>query len=364
MLIAGIVGAGIMGRLLAFNLIRAGWQVVLFDENGENEKNTSCSQAAAGLLTPISELDKVDKLIFWLGQESLAVYWPDILEQLATEIYFQQTGSIALAHPKDQTELVHFIDRISRRLAEDKNTSQSSRYFEQLTQLKLQRLEPELNKFQVGYYFPQEGHIDNQKLLHALGAYLYQQQITWHSLTHVSSVESFKVRVDTKTYEFDMVFDCRGLGAKSAFADLRSIRGELIWLHAPNVQINRPIRFLHPRYSLYIVPRPQDIYLVGASAIEAEDMSSISVKTALELLTAAYYVHPGFGEARILRTVTHCRPVLSHHLPRIKVCAGLIAINGLYRHGYLIAPAIAHEVLQWLNQGISAVAYPTLWEMS
>ena len=119
-------------------------------------------------------------------------------------------------------------------------------------------------------------------------------------------------------YLFDMVLDCRGLGAKSAFQDLRSVRGELIWLHAPDVNMTRPIRFLHPRYNLYIAPRPKHIYLIGASEIESDDMSHITVRTTLELLTAAYSVHPGFAEAQIIKTVTQCRPTLSHHLPKIK----------------------------------------------
>lgn len=46
---AGIVGAGIMGRLLAFALHNAGWQVSLFDRSNEN---MNCSTSAAGLLTP------------------------------------------------------------------------------------------------------------------------------------------------------------------------------------------------------------------------------------------------------------------------------------------------------------------------
>lgn len=166
----------------------------------------------------------------------------------------------------------------------------------------------------------------------------------------------------SRSYQFDWVFDCRGLGAQSVFSDLRPVRGELIALHAPDVHLNRPIRLLHPRYSLYIVPRPGDIYLIGASEIEAEDYSPISVRTTLELLTAAYYVHPGFIEARLINTVTHCRPTLSTHLPRIQYEDGLVSINGLYRHGYLIAPALAEEVLRGINTQCQRLDYPTIWE--
>lgn len=160
-----------------------------------------------------------------------------------------------------------------------------------------------------------------------------------------------------------MVFDCRGLGASALFGNLRALRGELIWLHAPEVKLQRPIRLLHPRYSLYIVPRPNNIYLIGASEIEAADYSPISVRTTLELLTAAYYVHSGFAEARIVKTVTHCRPTLSNHLPLVNYAEGIMAINGLYRFGYLIAPALVDAILAFLNNNRQSFPYKTIWEL-
>jgi glycine oxidase len=46
----GMVGAGIMGKLLAFALLNAGWDITLFEHSKNNR-----SMAAAGLLTPIRE---------------------------------------------------------------------------------------------------------------------------------------------------------------------------------------------------------------------------------------------------------------------------------------------------------------------
>lgn len=156
--------------------------------------------------------------------------------------------------------------------------------------------------------------------------------------------------------------DSRGLGAKTLFQNLRGLRGELIWLYAPDVKLSRPIRFLDPRYPLYVVPRPKDIYLVGSSELESEEQSPISVRSTLELLTTAYYLHPSFSDARILKTVVNCRPTLLHHLPQIRFSKNFIAINGLYRHGFLIAPSLAEDIMRWLNSGIENVQYPQLWE--
>lgn len=350
---AGIVGAGIMGRLLALTLHNAGWDITLFDDQPAERAN-SCSMAAAGLLTPLSELDKTDGLIFALGQDALKVHWPAIIAQLSEPVYFQLSGSLIVAHPKDRAELTHFIRRISSRLGRKD-------YYKVLMQADIAHLEPEITTFHEGYYFPDEGCLDTQGIFQALGSWLRQKGIKWCE-TFVDAVKSGEVIYEGNSQTFDKVFDCRGLGARSHFADLRGIRGELLWLYAPQVRIHRPIRFLHPRYSLYVAPRPHSIYLIGASEIESEDFTPISVKTTLELLTAAYYLHPGFAEARILQTVTHCRPTLSNHLPRIKFSDRLIAINGLYRHGYLLAPTLANEVLLYLSEGIEAVCYQTLWE--
>ena len=353
MMQAGIVGLGIMGRLLALTLHNAGWQVTLFDQN---TGDINCSLAAAGLLTPISELDKADLLIFRLGQESIQAFWLNIIHQLSGSIYFRNEGTIVLNHPHDQAEWNHFSRRISSQL----NSGDFN--FQQLSNESVIQLEPELSKFETAYYFPDEAHIDCQSFMPVLKRYLQDNGVKCVRNTPVLSLEPKLIITESKSHEFDMVFDCRGLGARSVFTDLRALRGELLWLHAPDVQLQRPIRLLHPRYSLYIVPRHNNIYLIGASEIESDDSGPISVHTTLELLTAAYYVHAGFAEARIIKTVTHCRPTLSDHLPRIKFTDGLIAINGLYRHGYLIAPALAEEVLRGIKTNYQHVCYPKIWE--
>jgi glycine oxidase len=357
----GIAGAGIMGRLLAFDLVNAGHEICLYDQN-DIEANT-CSMAAAGMLAPVTELEKSGQLIYELGIKSLNLHWPEIIRILGNQVYFKTLGSLVVAHPKDQAELLNFISQIDGRLP-------VSALYQDLDQQELAVLEPQLAKFQQAYYLPAEGQVDNQALMVALGNYLLEKKVEWRMNTRVVAIESHTIMNEkmpplpnpllhlesdggegAEHRAFDLVFDCRGLGATETFKELQAVRGELIWLHAPDVKIKRPVRFMHPRYSLYIAPRPDNIYLIGASEIYAEDYSGISVRSMLELLTAAYYLHPGFAEARIIKTVTHCRPGLPDLLPKIKVSKDSIAINGLYRHGYLIAPAISAEILGYMKDG-------------
>lgn len=348
----GIVGAGIMGCLLALRFHNEGWHVTLFDENPMTDTGLNCSAAAAGLLAPISELDKADFMIFRLGMESLDTYWPAIFRQLTTPFYFQRNGCLVLHHPQDLAEWQQFNARISKHLGDA--------FYHKLTQEKLIELEPELAKFSSAYYLEQEAHLDSQGVLNALRYHFREQGITLHAETHINFLQPGHLIAQGQSQVFDMVFDCRGLGAKSTFPKLRGIRGELIWLHAPEVNLQRPVRLLHPRYHLYVVPRPHHHYLIGASELETEDCGPISVRTTLELLTAAYYLHAGFSEARIIKTVTHTRPTLPHHQPRIQFTERYIAVNGLYRHGYLIAPALAEEVVRGLKK--QQRHYPELWE--
>ena len=147
------------------------------------------------------------------------------------------------------------------------------------------------------------------------------------------------------------MLDCRGLGAKEACPNLRGVRGELIYVHAPEVQIERTIRVIHPRYPVYIIPRENNIYVIGASEIESEDLSPISVRTTLDLLSAAYAVHSGFAEARILESSVNARPAFPTNEPRVIIEPGLIRVNGLYRHGFLLAPVLADAIIERIENG-------------
>lgn len=352
---AGIAGAGIAGRLLAFHLAQAGWNVTLFDADNESGV-ANCSMTAAGLLNPVNELEKCAPLVLQLGLESLQQHWPRIIAQVDPTIYFRNIGSVVVAHAQDKVELQHFIGLIN------KNFSRADLY-RFLNQKELTELEPELTKFHSGYHLPYAGQLDNQTFMVKLKKKLIElENIKWNFDCLVEDLKPGQLFCQGTKHLFDVVFDCRGLGGKGSYPQLRGVRGEIIWLHAPDVRIQHPVRLMHPRYSVYLVPRPDQIYLLGASEIEAEDMTPLSVRTALELLSGVYSIHKGFSEARIIKSAVNCRPTLPDHLPKIKYTEGYIAINGLYRHGFLVTPALIAEIMRLLNEGVSALHYKELVE--
>jgi glycine oxidase len=348
----GIAGAGLAGRLIAFALLRQGWRITLFDSD-QRTGTQSCAWVAAGMLAPYAELETAEPLVFALGKRSLAL-WPLWLAELADPVFFQQSGTLLVAHRQDRAEMERLVSRIRVKLGDKAE-------LEALDTAQLAELEPELaGRFQRGVLFPTEGQVSPTEFLPAIEKTLLQGGVTWQENTRVESVSPGQLVAGGREWHFDWVVDTRGLGAKADLPALRGVRGEIITVQAPEVHLNRLVRLMHPRYAIYICPRPDQHFVIGATSIESEDRSPISVQSLLELLSAAYTVHSGFAEARLIKTATQLRPTLPDHLPRIFYRHGLLRINGLYRHGYLQGPAVIEEAVRLITQGASTLGFPEL----
>jgi len=354
----GIVGAGLLGRLLAFSFRRQGAQVTLFDRD-DRRGARSCGYTGAGMLAPVSELESAEPAIARLGFASLPL-WEVLVSQLENPVFFSRLGTLIVAHHLDMPDLQRFARMLQGKLAglsENEWLGDLEKNIHwQLSRLELTALEPQLGEqFQQGLYIPDEGQIDNRQLMIALEQGILTHAVEWRCNTEVRDIQPHQVGDGFSTWQFDWVIDCRGLGARPDWDRVRGVRGEIIRVHAPEVSMSRPIRLMHPRYPLYITPRENHHYLIGATAIESEDLRPMTMRSALELLSAAYAVHSGFAEASILEMSVNCRPALPDNMPQIQVEDGLIRINGLYRHGFLISPKLVELVGDYLaNQTIPA----------
>ncbi len=338
---AGIAGAGIMGRILALKLLQQGYNVTLFDRD-RAMGTAAAAFTAAGMLAPYSELESAESEIYQLGQRSLKL-WPGIAQTLQMPEVLQTGGSLVVAHKRDEPDLIHFNQLLKYKIPDESG-------IEFLCQRGLAEVEPELvPRFEKATYLAGECWVCPPELMHALGEKLRALGASWHSNSEVIRLQKGMIRTTRGEHHFDIVADCRGLGARPALPGLRGVRGELIEVYAPEVNIRRMVRLMHPRYRLYLVPRKNSHYVLGATQIESEDMSEISVRSALELLSALYAIHPGFAEARIVATRTNCRPAMLDNQPLIQLQDGVLQINGLYRHGYLLAPALAEQAISLLE---------------
>ncbi len=351
-----IVGGGLVGRLLAWQLAQANHNVSLY-EAGSKAGEGAAAYAAAAMLTPLAEATAAEPQVIDMGQASLPM-WQHIISQLAQPVFYQQAGSLLVWHPQDGAEASLFYRRLQRCLSPEALATQVlSQNHAQIT-----ALEPALApRFKEGLYLSGEGQLDNRQVLDALLDDLHQRPNVRLFWQHACEPEALSAQAQ-------WVIDCRGFGAKKRWnrpvptaaqgSTLRGIRGEVVRLFAPEVSLNRPVRLLHPRYPIYCAPKQNGLFVVGATEIESEDLSPVSVRSALELLSAVHTLHPAFAEARVLEMRSHCRPTLSHHLPEIRHGRGnIIDVNGLYRHGFLIAPVVvaaATELIQTrLTQGLT-----------
>ncbi|WP_292452760.1 FAD-dependent oxidoreductase [Methylibium sp.] len=342
---AVVLGAGLMGRLLACKLARRGHPVQVFEACGADAQG-SAARVAAGMLAPLAESAITESSVVRMGRHALE-RWPQLLEALPSPVFFQQDGTLVLWHRQDAAE----ADRFGTQLAATARRLPELPVAQTLDAAALARLEPALGeRFSQGLYLPAEGQLDNRGLLSALAMQLETLQVPvhWRSPRTPEHIDPGPE---------GWLFDCRGLGARAQWPALRGVRGEVIRVHAPGVALSRPTRLLHPRYPLYIAPKPEGVFVIGATEIESDDCSPASVRSALELLSAAYTVHPGFGEARILEIASQVRPTLPDNLPALR-CLGprRVQINGLYRHGFMIAPALLDAVLEIMDTGRSPLA--------
>jgi glycine oxidase len=318
-----IIGAGIAGAWQALLFAQAGHAVTLH-ERGDADMTDATSHWAGGMLAPYCEAEVSEPIISRLGLRSL-----DIWRRELPDTPFN--GSLVVAHPRERNDFERFA-----RMTEGHR---------RLDAAGLAELEPSLEgRFRDALFFPTEGHVEPRRVLPKLHERIRAAGGTIKFESDVAAAELAKLDPE------GIVIDCRGLSARDEQPELRGVKGEMILIETAEVQLARPVRLIHPRWPLYVIPREDNLFMLGATSIEAED-TGVSVRSALELLGAAYAVHPAFGEARIVEFGSGLRPAFPDNLPRIGIRDGTISVNGLYRHGFLIAPALAELTLSFVERG-------------
>jgi glycine oxidase len=302
-----VIGAGVAGLAVATELVARGAKVDVYDPAGPPGPH-GCSWWAGGMLAPWCEFENAEEPVLRLGQKAIE-WW-------AARTEVTRKGTLVVANARDLPDLRRFARRTEAYTGVGRD--------------EIARLEPDLKHFGKGLLFDQEAHLDPRKALQDLYRGLVDKQVTFRRKLAPSRLP--------------LSVDCRGLHARDTLHDLRGVKGEMLIIRCPDVALTRPIRLLHPRLPLYIVPRGDGIYMLGATMIESEDSGRITARSMLELLSAAYALNPAFGEAEVLEIGVDLRPAFADNLPRIRRLGRTVYANGLYRHGYLLAPALAQGV--------------------
>jgi glycine oxidase len=317
-----VIGAGVAGLTVAYEFARAGCLVVVVERlPGPGQ---GCSYLAGGMIAPWVEAESAEPLIVDFGVESLR-FWTETVPVAVKH------GSLIVAPARDRPELTRF--------------ARKTREYERIDGAAIAALEPDLaGRFDEGLYFPGEAHLDPQEAIAAL-------------VDRLAAMDNVSLRYGVDAADVrdaaDWVVDCRGIDGREAFTDLRGVKGEMLVLYTTEVKLARPVRLIHPRNPVYIVPRSNGRFMVGATMIENMEDGRITARSMMELLGAAYAIHPSFAEAEIIETGAGLRPAFPDNLPRIRIENRVIYVNGLYRHGFLLAPALARRVAAVALEGAS-----------
>jgi glycine oxidase len=287
----------------------------------------AASGFAGAMLAPYCEAEAAEAVVRELGLKSLAL-WKETYPGVTAN------GTLVVAGTRDRADLERF--------------ARMTEAFDRLDAVGVHALEPDLEgRFAAGLYYPAEAHLEPCAAMRFLldAARTAGVDIATGSAWSEASPDA----------DAEYVIDCRGLAARRDLPALRGVRGERLILRTREVTLQRPVRLVHPRHPLYVVPWGDGRFMIGATVIESDDAGPVTVRSALELLGAAYALHPAFGEAEILDAAAGVRPAFPDNVPKIVVRGQgrTLHVNGLYRHGFLMAPALAQQVAEHLEGGVT-----------
>lgn len=315
-----VLGAGVAGLCAATVLAERGLPVEVVDSGPEG---AGASWLAGGMLAPFVEGERAPPEVARLGAGA-ADWWAARVPGVA------RRGTLVVAPPRDRPELDRFATRTGghERIGADR----------------IAALEHDLaGRFSSALFYPDEAHLEPGAALRSLAKGLRAR----------GAVVRYGVQLSP-----DRIYvDCRGIAARDMLPGLRAVRGEMLVLRCPEVALSRPVRLLHPRFPVYVVPHGEGLYMVGATMVESGATGPITLRSATELMSAAFALHPGFAEAAIVSLGSGLRPAWPDNLPRITQAGGRLHLNGLYRHGFLTAPALAGQLADLLIQSRPEAAH-------
>ena len=280
-----VKGAGVAGLAVAHELARRAATVAVVDTRRRMEE--TASWVAGGMLAPCCESETAGEAVLELGRGA-ADWWETMLPGSVT-----RRGTLVVSPARDSGELDRFAGR--------------ARGAGRLGKAALAALEPDLaSRFGRALFFESEAHVDPRQLLPRLERALTRMGVALQRPTEAGGAG------------FDVVVDCTGPARIGCDPALRGVRGEVLLLRSSEIRLSRPVRLLHPRFPLYVVPRGGGCFLVGATMIETGRAGPITARSTMELLNAAYALDPAFGEAEIVEAGVGIRPAYPDNLPRVR----------------------------------------------
>ena len=346
-----IVGAGIIGLSIAFELASRGASVRVYDTG---EPARAASWAAAGMLAPLTE-HLADAAMQELCEASLAMYpafAESVREASGVDPHLRLNGIVHAAYSAERASQL-------RERADALRSAGHAAEF--LPREEVLRAEPALAKSVCGALLVHgEGQIDNRRLGRALTAACQARGVTIHTGIRNLTLEFdarrvLGVRTEVGYFAADAVINAAGAWAAQiagvpleCVPEVRPVKGQMLALAIP------PNFVRHTTWvpGAYLVPRADGRLLVGATAEEADDVR-VTAAGMHSLLHAAIEAAPALRDFAVTESWAGLRPATPDERPYLGGTAreGYFLATGHYRNGILLAPITARRLAAAVLEG-------------
>jgi len=347
-----IVGGGVIGLSLAFELLQRGRSVIVL-ERGE-EPGRGATDVAAGMLAPISEADTGPDAVVGFGQDSLRRY-PEFVERVekvsGVDCAYRTDGMIWVATNRDERAELEHIEETLRGKGLEAHRLGANEVLER---------EPHLSPRVTGGLLVTGDHqVDPRALVRSLVAAIRAlggRVEVGHSVERIADdgfVSGRSADGSTFEYQAERVILAAGAWGEEislpvAAPGLRPVKGQLVRLRGTPL-----VRHVLRTPEVYLVPRATGELLIGATAEEMGFDVQPTAGAVLDLLRHAWELLPGIYDLELAEINVGLRPALMDHLPAIgpTETESLFLSLGHFRHGILLAAASAHYLAELLHTG-------------
>ncbi|HKU68734.1 MAG TPA: glycine oxidase ThiO [Candidatus Baltobacteraceae bacterium] len=350
-----VIGAGIIGLAVAFELSARGASVRVYDTH---EPARAASWAAAGMLAPRTE-HLSDAALRALCEDSLAQYpaFADaVREASGVDPHLRLDGIVHTAYSEESLAALQSWQH---------DLHEEGYRADLFSREDVLRAEPALGKhIGGGLLVYGEGHIDNRRLGRALAAACVARGVRVHGGMKALSLECdsrrvLGVRSDLGYVATNAVVNAAGAWAahidgapSNCVPDVHPIKGEMLAIEVPAGFIRHTTWIPHG----YLVPRADGRLLVGATAKDAGFDTRVTAGGIEALLHSAVTAVPALREFTVSETWAGLRPATPDERPFLGATPlqGYFLACGHYRNGILLAPATSRLLADAL-EGVSAV---------
>lgn len=351
-----IVGAGVIGSAIAWELRRRGAEVAVLESSSEGGQT---SAASAGMVNPFSLTPEENPALpFAIASREQFPEWVARLhETTGIDAEWRAEGSLRIALTPEDAEQLQQVARWVIRYEPEARL---------LSPEEARRLEPVISVACHGaLWLPSEGWVHTERLMHALHRALRVSGVVFYLGQPAVGLarEGQRIRgvqTPTGTLYADTVVLCAGAWSGLLLRELgwqapiEPVRGQILVLRDLPLHSRRLLVSLGSGAIGYLVPRASGEALFGATREQAGYDTRPTAKDTASLLYNLERMFPSLLDATLARVQVGLRPSTPDHQPLIGSLPGwegFYLASGHSYHGILLAPATAQAVADLIEHG-------------